>query len=89
MENWSRPAQPGLGLDNRDVFRAKNRPGTQVRARQLATKLSPALCNRPHGSERRSPLIFRPRKRSGVGVSLDTSFDALSARRHGHLRSST
>lgn len=99
------PGSPRLGLDNRDVFRAKNRPGTRVSAlactlagsrlvesigcwlaRLRALSLSQLRCSRPRGSERRSPAIFRPRKRSGVGVSLDTSFDALLTRRHGHLR---
>ena len=90
------PGSPRPGLDNRDVFRAKNRPGTRV-SRALVRSLAlvgcvcafslwQRRCSRPRGSERRSPAIFRPRNGSGVGVSLDTSFDALTARRHGHLR---
>lgn len=93
MENWSRPARPGRASTIATFSGRKTDPepgSLRVRLHSgsvwLAGLVACARARRPRGSERRSPAIFRPRKRGGVGVSLDTSFDALLARRHGHLQ---
>ena len=102
MENWSRPARPGWASTIATFSGRKTdpEPGSLSLSLSLFLERERALvcwlrarsrsgnrrCSRPRGSERRSPAIFRPRNGSGVGVSLDTSFDALAARRHGHLR---
>ena len=95
MENWSRPARPGRASTIATFSGRKTDPEPgSLRARLHSGSVwlaglvacARARARRPRGSERRSPAIFRPRKRGGVGVSLDTSFDALLARRHGHLQ---
>lgn len=108
------PRSTRPGLDNRDVSRAKNRPGTPgpvrlqsssafalesrgharvgERASERANEQTSERQRRRQGTRKWMATVrasdFSAQKTFGVGVSLDTSFEAHAPRRvgarHGH-----